>query len=207
MGGDRKKIGLFIIILGVVIIGLIVYFLIIKQNYLSKEPVEGEPGSTEVIPADEFPTTNPSNVPVNYQTYDVEQDGPRETTADDLGKLAMSVAERFGSFSSQSNYGNFIDLKIMMTSDMRDWIDSYIEELRSRPEGSDGTYYGITTKAINYEVKSFDDEAGKAEIVVNTQRRESTENINGGEPYNQALRLELVKVNGEWLFDAAYWSK
>lgn len=207
MGGDRKKIGLFIIILGVVIIGLIVYFLIIKQNYLSKEPVEGEPGSTEVVPADEFPKTNPSNVPVNYQTYDVEQDGPRETTADDLGKLAMSVAERFGSFSSQSNYGNFTDLKIMMTSDMKDWIDSYIEELRNRPDGDSNSYYGITTKAINYEVKSFDDEAGKAEIIVNTQRRESTENINGGEPYNQTLRLELVKVNGEWLFDAAYWSK
>ncbi len=207
MGGDRKKIGLLVIILGVVIIGLIVYFLIIKQGHFPEGPLENESGSEEVIPADEFPTTNPSNVPVNYQVYDLEQAGPRETTADDLGKLAMSVAERFGSFSSQSNYGNFTDLKIMMTSDMRNWIDSYIQELRNRPEGNSSDYYGITTKAINYEIKSFDNNAGQAEIIVNTQRRESRENINDGEPYSQDLRLVLKKVNDEWLFDAAYWSK
>lgn len=206
MMGDRKKIGLFIIILGLVIIGLIVYFLIIKQDYIPNEPQDGVSETTTVDPVEDFPATNPSNVPINYQTYDVNENGPLETTADDLGKLSMSVAERFGSFSTQSNYGNFTDLKIMMTNDMRTWVDSYVEELRNNSE-EDNSYYGITTKAINYQIVSFDADSGQAEIIVNTQRRESTENINGGEPYNQDLRLELVKVNGEWLFDAAYWSK
>lgn len=207
MMGDRKKIGLFIIILGAAIIGLIVYFLIIKQSYIPSEPAEGVDETVVVDPVEDFPTTNPGNVPINYQTYDVNENGPRETTADDLGKLSMSVAERFGSFSSQSNYGNFTDLKIMMTGSMRSWVDSYVADLRASSEDNSSAYYGITTKAINYQVVSFDEKTGRAEIIVNTQRRESTENINGGEPYNQDLRLELVKVNGEWLFDAAYWSK
>jgi len=205
MADDRKKIGLFIIILGVVIIALIVYLFFIKGDKPS-DPFTGEEESVFIDETFE-PASNPRSAPIDYSIYDLSKEEPRETTADDLGKLSMSVAERFGSFSSQSNYGNFTDLKILMTNDMRTWVDSYIIELRSKSDTGSATYYGITTKAINYQVRSFDDKAGQAEIIVNTQRRESRVSINDGEPYSQDLRLALKKVNGEWLFDAAYWSK
>lgn len=202
---DRKKIGLFIIILGALIIGLIVYFLIIKVDKTS-EPLEFLDESDFSLDT-EPPYTNPGNVPIDYNRYDISSEPVREINADDLGKLSMSVAERFGSFSSQSNYGNFTDLKILMTTDMKVWVDSYVAELRRGVDTGSESYYGITTKAISYQVKSFDDKAGRAEIIVQTQRRESNANINDGEPYNQDLRLVLRKLNGEWLFDAAYWVK
>jgi len=208
MQGDRKKIGLLIIILGALIIALIVYFLIIKKSSRFIEtPLVEEIGSGEVV-GTEPPATNPSNVPINSQNYDLGiQEAPRAINGDDLGKLSMSLAERFGSFSNQSNYGNFTDLKIMMTSDMKTWVDSYIEDLKAQPKNNDNIYYGVTTKAINYQVKNFNDATGNAEVIVNTQRRESTDTINGGEAYSQDLRLILVKVDGNWLLDAAYWSK
>jgi hypothetical protein len=209
MQGNRKKIGLFLIILGLIIIVLIVYFFFINSVFKVPE-VKQETEQTNGInesAENVAPETNPGNAPVNYQLYDAEQEEEWVINGDDLGKLAMSITERFGSFSNQSNYGNFTDLKILMTDDMENWTNSYIETLRGQLEKQDNSYYGITTKAINYEIMNFDDQAGEAEIVVSTQRRESTDVINGGEAFNQDLRLVFLKVNGNWLFDAAYWSK
>ena len=93
-----------------------------------------------------------------------------------------------------------------MTDSMKSWADTYVASLKSASPNS-YSYYGIITKGLTYEVKKFDDASGQAEIIVGTQRRESAESINGGAPYLQNLDLSLVKVNGEWLFDKAYWEK
>lgn len=204
---DRKKIGILIIVVGLIIIGLIVYF-----TFLRKSPIETP---IDIIPTDitgqlpsspEMGTTTPSDKPRNYQQYDISTEAPHKVNGDDLGKISMSFAARFGSFSNQSNYGNFTDLKILMTENMKTWADSYVTDLKKQAQNNNA-YYGITTQALTYEVKKFDDASGQAEIVVGTQRRESTEKINGGEPYVQNLTLTLEKVNGEWLFDKAYWEK
>jgi hypothetical protein len=87
---------------------------------------------------------------------------------------------------------------------MKAWADKYVEGLKNQT-ANNTAYYGIITKALTYEVKSFDNSTGQAEILIATQRRESDKSINGGDPYVQNLSLSLVKVNGEWLFDKAYW--
>lgn len=207
MQNDRKKIGLFLIIAGLAVIIVIVYFFFIKPGVEIDREVEevvNPLNEGSLAPALE---TNPGNVPVNYQRYDISQEEPRAYTGEDLGKLAMSIAERFGSFSNQSNYGNFTDLKILMTEDMKDWVDSYVDNLRSQQKDPNESYYGITTKALNYEVKKFDDNLGEAEVIISTSRRESTGAINEGDAYLQGLRLIFLKDNGNWLIDAAYWSK
>lgn len=204
---DRKKIGILIVLVGLIIIALIIYFGFMRKT-TTEAPVDvvlpniiGQlPGSPEVG------TTTPSDKPRNYQQYNVSTEEPHKFNGDDLGKISMSFAARFGSFSNQSSYGNFTDLKILMTDNMKDWADTYVESLKKQPQNNNA-YYGITTQALTYEVKKFDEAAGQAEIIVGTQRRESTEEINGGEPYMQNLSLSLLKVNGEWLFDKAYWEK
>jgi len=207
MQADRKKIGIFIIVLGLVIIFLIIYFVFIKKssptNTIVNQPVTETVGQ---LPTESgVGTSTPSDAyNNNHQVYDTSKEPVHKTNADDLGKISMSMAERFGSFSNQSNYGNFTDLKILMTDNMKTWSDTYVENLKKQNQNN-LTYYGITTTAMTYSVKSFDDAKGQAEILVTTQRRESTEKINGGTPYTQTLDLNLVKVNGEWLFDKAYW--
>jgi hypothetical protein len=200
---NRKAIGILLILLGLIIIGLIVFYLYnTRETRMTELPViPGQPG--EEI-SDE-PSSNPGNVIADYRSYDLSQVSPKAVTADDLGKLAMSVTERFGSFSSQSNYSNLTDLKIIMTESLGTWVDTYVGSLR-KEHGSE-SYYGIVTKAINYQVLEFDAQAGRAEIVVSTQRQESTGEMFGGDPYSQDLRLVFLEVNGDWLFDAAYWSK
>ena len=207
MQADRKKLGIFIIVVALAIIFLIIYFVFLKNKPVINNISTSTPEVSGQLPQGSMTgTTTPSDAPRNYKKYNAAAEAVHKTNGDDLGKVSMSMAERFGSYSNQSNYGNFTDLKILMTDNMKTWSDKYVETLKNQSSVKD-TYYGVMTTAINYEVKSFDDAKGQAEILVNTQRRESTEKINGGTPYNQALDLNLVKVNGEWLFDKAFWEK
>ena len=203
---NRKKLGLLIIIIGFLIIAAIVYFIFIKKTQIEKTPVESGNTSTVQLPSEpESSTTTPGDRPRNYQQYDISKEAPHQTDANDVAKLAASFAERLGSFSNQSDYSNFEDLDIFMTASMRDWAKTYVEKVRA-DNPYQGKYYGITTKAISTEVKSFDEKQKTAEVVIGTQRRETK--IDGSENnFNQNLRLTFVKENGQWLVDGAYWLK
>jgi hypothetical protein len=207
MQTNRKTLGIVIVVAALIIIFLIIYFFFLRKNEVVIVETPTTPEAIGQLPVgSDSGTSTPSDKPRNYQKYNIDQEAPHKTNADDLGKISMAFAERFGSFSNQSNYGNFTDLKILMTSSMKDWVDKYVADLKDQTKDNT-TYYGLTTKALTYEVKKFDETAGKAEILIGTQRRESTTEINGGNPYNQELTLKLIKVNNEWLFDEAYWQK
>lgn len=209
MQNNRRNVGILIIIIGLILIALIIYF-----GFLRKSPSTGPEGAATTTPTvtsqlptgPEVSTTTPSDKPRNYQKYDISQEASRPTGAADLAKRAMLYSERLGSYSSQSDYSNFTDLKIYMTDSLRVWSDKYVAELKSQVKSS--AYYGIETKALTTELKSFDDKAGTADIVITTERRESTEKIGGGEPFIQKIDLSFVKTaSGDWLMDKAYWEK
>ncbi len=207
MQTDRKKMGILIIIIALIIIILIIYFGFLRKK---AAPIVNETPAAEVVGAlpeiSQNGTTTPSDKPRNNIQYDISKEAPHQINGDDLGKISMSFAERFGSYSNHSNFSNFTDLQILMTPNMNTWAESYVADLRSQAQNNLG-YSGVITSALTYEVKKFDDQAGAADIVIGTQRRASTDTINGGAPYNQNLDLSLVKVDGQWLFDKAYWEK
>lgn len=201
---NRQRTGLAIIIAGLLVIAAIIYFIFMR-------PVEQpEPVTPVDLPSGQLPTApeesdlTAGNTP-RRNTYDLSSETPHETNATDVAKLAGIVAERLGSFSNQSNYSNFEDLNIFMTATMRDWAKTYVEKMRT-DNPYDGNYYGISTFTINTSVTSFNDNAGTAEIVVGTLRRETK--VDGSESeFNQDLRLVFVKEGDRWLVDGAYWLK
>lgn len=204
MQNNRKQLGLILIVIGLVIIGLIIYFGFIRETDL--EPVV--PGPTET-PSAQLPpgptvgTTTPSDQPTDERRYDLSKEKTHEVNSADLAKRAMLYSERLGSYSSQSDYGNFTDLKIYMTPDMQAWVDKQINDLKIK--NSNKTYYGIETKALTAEVKSFNEATGQAEISVITERRESSEAVGGGESFRQTIDLKFIKEGNDWLIAAAYW--
>ncbi len=207
MQNNRKILGLVVIGLGLIAIILIIYFGFIRKSPPAIETPGGDQEVSGQLPTGpDTGTTTPSDRPRNQRTYNISQEKPHAFNQDDLAKRAMFFSERLGSYSNQSDYGNFTDLKIYMTDSFKDWVDKYVAGLKSQSSAVSG-YYGISTKALTTEVKSFDDQAGKSSITVTTERRESTEKINGGTPYQQKLDLDFLKVNGEWLVDRAYWEK
>lgn len=209
MTTNRKTIGFSLIIIGLILIFLIIYFGFIKKAPTTIEtPLTAVPAESGAqLPATpETGTTTPSDKPRNPQTYDITKEDEHQTDAEDLAKIAMAFAERLGSFSSQSDYGNFTDLKIFMTESFQVWADKYVNEQRATAK-SEGDYYGITTKALTAVVKGFDANAGTARIIVATERRESNTEINGGEAFRQNIDIDFIRLGEEWLVDAAYWEK
>jgi hypothetical protein len=207
MQTNRKSLGIFIIILGLILLGLIIYFsFFYGTNEPAVAPVDNT-GTTIInqLPGgDGTPTTTPGDKPRNYQQYDLSQAGSYQSGEADLVKTAEAFAERFGSYSNYSNFSNFSDLQIFMTSSMKTWADEYVAGLRAAAKDGEA-YYGITTNAVTGKASAYDDKAGTAQITITTSRRESASQGVESSAYNQDIELSLKKVNGEWLVDKAVW--
>ncbi len=122
-----------------------------------------------------------------------------------LERMARSFAERFGSFSNQSNFSNISDLKMVMSGNMQVWANSYIEK-NTKNNVANEVYYGLTTKALSTEVKSFNNQGGEAVIIVDTRRREAMGATNNASNlFNQKILITFVKENQAWRVDSAYW--
>ncbi len=119
--------------------------------------------------------------------------------------VAQAFAERFGSYSNQSNYTNLDDLDSFMTNSMSNWVQqTYKAELQKQNPNID-IYYALETKAISSEVLNLDEGAGKAEIRIKTQRQEFKNDINNPRIFYQDIILNLVKQNDAWKVDGAFW--
>jgi len=203
MDNNRKKVGISLIILGLIIIALIIYFAFIKKD---KEPlIVVEPGIIEKEITPEDGLTTPGDMPRSWQP-NLNAEAPHVFNKTDLEKRSKSFAERFGSYSNQSNYSNFFDLEVFMTKNFTDWTKAYVEQLRESAPNYE-TYYGITTRALTTELISFNDASGQAEVNVLTERSESSANGGDLEPYQQKILLKFNKLGNDWLVDAAYWEK
>lgn len=118
--------------------------------------------------------------------------------------IATSFTERFGSFSNQGDYRNFAELDQFMTPKVKKWVVEYSETLKKQ-HADFNVYFATETKAISTVINSFDDAAGKSEILIKTQRQEFNNTTANPSVYYQDMLLNLVKIDGKWLVDGAYW--
>jgi predicted small secreted protein len=200
---DRKRLGIFIIGTALIIVIVIAVFMYMS-NQKQKAANTVVPVQTELDP-NKLREEALNNKPESEYSFDSNAEKNRVWNSEDLRKMALSFAERFGSYSNQANYGNIEDLKIFMTPKMQDWADSYVAGLRQQDKDS-SVYYGIFTTAITGEVKRFDDKAGTAEILVATQRREMA-GTSEAKVFSQNVLIVFEKIKGEWKASSATWQK
>jgi hypothetical protein len=205
----RRLMGLLMVVAGVlVLIGIIyMYFF-----YSPKPAEQDKTGESQVIDGSVpkgkgLKVDIPDNV---SQKTVVEINTPlppkSEVNKEDLKRMAASFAERYGSFSNQSNFGNIRDLKIFMSSNMQAWADDYIKaEIDKKTDSS--IYYGATTRAVSQEVLSYDESDGSAEILVHTQREEATGTTNNISQFQQDIKLMFIKERKAWKVNGAYWQE
>jgi hypothetical protein len=199
-----------------IIIGIIVVLILalIAALFLLRKP--GNVGVIDVLPGGEKPAATglPEASNPNRGSTATEQPVPAQETAVDpnakpdetssIKRFASAFAERFGSFSNQTDFVNITDLAPFMTADMQAWAEAYVEDARS--SGADTTVYsGTTTRALMAEVTAFDEAKGTATVRVGTQRSKAASGTEAAEVYYQGVVLELVKINGEWKADSATW--
>lgn len=197
---NKKLFGVIIIIIGVLALVAVIYFMFfynpapaINQSETGKEGTENKADNLPAIEEKKTAVINITNPPMLDKI-----------TEDDLKRMAASFAERFGSYSNQANYGNIKDLKIFMSAGMKKWADDFIKrEIAKNADAS--IYYGATVKAAGAEVKSFNDGAGVAEILVSAQKQTATGAMNNIQNSQEDILIKFVKEKGAWKVDAAEW--
>jgi hypothetical protein len=205
---DNKKTLIALIILILLLLAALAYFL-----FFFKMPAKKPAPAPEVKqeqPAEKPQTTEEEVIAtsVKQMVINVDDNAPAADKGDiekaNLEKVASLFAERLGSYSNQSEYGNILDLKILMTESMRTWADGYIAKAKADAK-YDGVYRGTVTRAISSNVSDFNSTAGTAKAVVSTQRVDSTGENNNESVYYEDLALTFKKEGSTWLVDDARW--
>lgn len=207
---NRKYIGLLIILLGLIAMVAFIYFSFfyepsqkeVVQQPVAQEQKQNTSSKTQINTPAITDSQEKAVISAKPQTIINKED----VTEEDLKRMAGSFAERFGSYSNQSDYGNIRDLELFMSDNMKRWAEKFIADSIAQQNKTD-IYYGITTRAVSKTVQQFDENGGSAKILVRTQRRESTGTTANAINFYQDVLVSFVKEKGAWKVDSAYWQK
>lgn len=179
----KKKV---LIIIGVVVFLLLLFLLIWFLTKQKTTPVT-------VIPVE----TNTQVAPPRDTEVEVTTP-PVENVDTSLQSLAMTFAERYGSYSTESDFANLKDVLVLMSAALRASTENFIATAKASNE-----YYGVTTNVLSITVTSSTADAGTVEV--STQRNESKGSPQASEISYQKLLLNCVKEGGVWKVNSATW--
>ncbi len=200
MSRTRLVITIVVIILLIAVLVLALISIFGARKNESTEPIVLPPVDENQV-TQKLPTTQPDINNVKVVAPVVKELTAEEKERSFLIKTAAAFAERFGSYSNQSNYENLLDVKILMTLKMQTWIDSLVVSKKQGPLPT--VYYGITTRALNTNLKIL--ESKNAQVIVSTQRQESVGAEANSRVYYQDLQIVFLKDSGVWQIDEARW--
>lgn len=112
-------------------------------------------------------------------------------------QTARYFVEVFGSYSSDNNFQNLKDLKTLMTSTY--WA-KWEKDLQKIVERS---AYSVWSQALNANVDDFSGTAATATVLC--KRGERTDKNAKENIFYQSAKVNLVKVNDNWLVDKVVW--
>jgi hypothetical protein len=195
----NKKILLIIIILAV-ILGLTGYY--VYNIYLVKPTVDGNINVTDT-PGFFNVNISPNNQNINSADNQPQVDVSKDDKSE-IQSLAIIFGQNFGSYSNQTNLNNFDDIYGLMGASMNKWAqDTYKAQIMQQHPQS--VYYAIEAKVLNVQITKIDEAKNTATALLKIQRQEFTGSPENVEVFNQDLLLNLIKVNGDWIVDSAYW--
>jgi hypothetical protein len=140
-----------------------------------------------------FEATEPARPVVESEQPDVRSS---------LRSLASAFAERYGSYSNQGDYENLEELQVLMTDKFSQETAGFIRQSRAVDPGV-ATYIGLTTRSLNTTIRGLDELAGRATVIVNTQREEIS--ARGGRVFYQEISLEFIREGEIWRVNSATW--
>ena len=184
-------ISLFVLI---IIVGIVGYFVVNKKDkiVLTNNSSNKTTSTEQQLPIDENNNESPI---VSKEKKVITQQEKNEV---DVKKLASFFVEMLGSYSSDANFKNIIDLKPMMTTKMQGWADNFIKSNLDNNANKDEF---ITTKVFSSKILS--NNTNKIIVLVNSRRESS---VNGEQKiYNQDANVVINKIGNNWLVDSVEW--
>ena len=146
------------------------------------------------------------NQPAEIRTVavpDIPLSGPEVDQAK-IKNMAMTFAERFGTFSNTNDSEMFLELKPMMTESFFGWVGSQYQNKMESDYYNQGLYASVVTEAVSMDFVNWSE--SQSEVLLKTRRVKNKLN-DKALTFEENLRLKLVKTGDQWLIDAAYWEK
>jgi len=194
MAKPTKSSKTLVILLMIVVLGVMIFF--IWWVFFRSGPAEVANTNTQ-------PVENANVAVVNATVNTAVSENVNIVTDEELEiiRLANLFTERFGSYSTEAEFQNIIDLKSYMTKRMQAWADSYVAVQKAQTANAD--FSSVVTKIMNTKIVSL--EGINAEVGLNTQRIETGSGTDVQEKYYQGIVLEMVQGDAGWLIDQATW--
>lgn len=204
---NKRVVGFLLIGLAIVLLILAILFFLNPEKNILKNIFDRDSKTDQIekTPEQIFEEDRAREREDIVYEFDPEVEANRDWDEDDFRQIARSFAERFGSYSNQSDYSNIDDLKLFsMTKKMKEWADDYVRGLRATTP-SKQEFYGVTTKALlEPKILSFDLPGNKVELLLTVQREESFSS-GPNKIFSQDIKITFLKEGGEWLVDSAFW--
>ncbi|PIS04948.1 MAG: hypothetical protein COT81_03680 [Candidatus Buchananbacteria bacterium CG10_big_fil_rev_8_21_14_0_10_42_9] len=122
-------------------------------------------------------------------------------TGSALLAVARTFAERYGSYSNQSDFENLKDVQALMTEDFVRQTQALINQ--SALGQNTEVYQGVTTKVVSAKIISLSD--ANAQVMASVQRKDARESTVNYQLKYQNLLLDMVKIGDGWLVNQATW--
>lgn len=185
---NKRAVAILVAAVVVIIAGVAIWWLYFRADSVTNENLSLQPDTTNIAVV---------NATVNSEPT-VNQDSAVEAEELALERVARFFTERFGSYSSDADYQNILDLKPYMTDKMEIWADDFVRVQRAA--GIPNVFTSITTRVLSTPEFLIDGE--RATIRFTTQRVEEGP---VGDTYYQEIILVFIKKDGEWHVDTATW--
>ncbi|MBI3956570.1 MAG: hypothetical protein HY340_01120 [Candidatus Kerfeldbacteria bacterium] len=155
--------------------------------------------TTNSVPVDTTPV-----VTVNVNVVDSSPAGRRLVAEAELLRLASAFAERYGSYSNQTDFSNLESLFVFMTPAFAKRSQEFVRAERAKHRDT-SIYYGITTRAVSITTNVFDVGRSAASFAVVTLRKETIGTSGNIRSFQEKLVVDMRKTDGAWKIDAASW--
>lgn len=197
----RLMIGL-VIAAGVLFVAIVILFVIIRLQ----TPTSTTTTSTTTNSNTTTDTTTTTNTETSTDTTLVTETDEEEVVStegvDDITsitRLARNFTERYGSYSTDTNFANIEQTRSMMTSAMSAQADRVIAQ-----GGNTGEFSSVESRATNVRITDFS--SGATGATVEADVRQTTITGQGDPMYNNVTaRLTLKKEGMAWKVDSFRW--
>ncbi len=187
---------IMVAVVGLSFIGFIIWFLILRDPTVVVEPIDNT-NTTEVT---DNTSTVPAPAPVVIPTPAPEAQ-PAVVERATIEALAKAFAERYSSYSTESNFSNITDLYSQMTTSFATKSQQDVAIGQSKPPAT--TFSATIARAIKVDLVNFDPAGGTAKAEVMLQIQQLTSASDPGTVSYQTMVLTMIKVDTAWKVDSA----
>jgi hypothetical protein len=201
----RLSLIIAIVVVGLGLIGFIIWFVILRDTG-SAAVLNGEQSApTEQLPSSDTAPAANSGTAVAEVAPVVETPAPYVEERETVTALAKSFAERYGSYSSTSNFANVEDSLALMTEGFAATSRAQVQAGRSTSTTPTGPTITTISRALSATLSAFDAPSGTASVAVSMQVQELTGAEAKGTVSYRTMALTMAKVDGTWKVDSAKW--